>query len=101
MVATAPPKDLAKDILALGEWTFPPLEGIIQPPTLRPDGSVFSDPGYDPITRLYYIKPPNLFVPPIPENPTQEDIKDAVSLILRWSPISLLRIKQTEQIVLP
>ncbi len=82
MVATAPPKDLAKDILALGEWTFPPLEGIIQAPTLRPDGSVFSDPGYDPITRLYYIKPPNLFVPPIPENPTQEDIKDAVSLIL-------------------
>ena len=81
MVATAPPMDLAKDILALGEWTFPPLEGIVQAPTLRPDGSVFSDPGYDPITRLFYIKPPNLFVPPIPENPTEEDILNAVNLI--------------------
>lgn len=80
-VATAPPLDLVKDILALGEWTFPPLEGIVQAPTLRPDGTVFSDPGYDPMTRLCYIRPPNLFVPHIPANPTQEDIKDAVSLI--------------------
>ncbi len=80
-VATAPPLDLVKDILGLGEWSFPPLEGIVQAPTLRPDGSVFSDPGYDPITRLFYVQPPNLFVPPIPENPAPEDIKDAVSLI--------------------
>jgi hypothetical protein len=80
-VATVPPLDLVKDILGLGEWSFPPLEGIVQAPTLRPDGSVFNDPGYDPITRLFYVKPPNLFVPPIPVNPTEEDVKDAVSLI--------------------
>jgi len=80
-VATSPPLEVVKDILALGEWSFPPLEGIIQAPTLRPDGSVFSDPGYDPVTRLFYVKPPNLFVPPIPGNPTPEDVKGAISLI--------------------
>ena len=32
LVATAPPMDLVKDILALGEWSFPALEGIVQSP---------------------------------------------------------------------
>ena len=45
LVATAPPTDLVKDILALGEWTFPTLEGIIQSPAMRLDGTVFNEPG--------------------------------------------------------
>ena len=69
LVATAPPMDLVKDILALGEWNFPALEGIIQAPAMRLDGTVLNEPGYDPQTRLFYVKPPDLFVPAIPENP--------------------------------
>jgi hypothetical protein len=81
LVATAPPMDLVKDILSLGEWNFPGLEGIIQAPALRPDGSVLSEAGYDPATRLYYANPPNLCVPPIPESPTPEDVQKSIGYL--------------------
>jgi hypothetical protein len=82
MVATAPPMDLVKDILALGEWNFPALEGIIQAPAMRLDGTVLNQPGYDPKTRLYYVNPPDLFIPAIPENPTQEAVKESIGYLL-------------------
>lgn len=82
MVPTAPPMDLVKDILALGEWGFPPLEGIIQAPALRLDGTVLNVPGYDPVTRLFYINPPDLFVPAIPKNPPQEAVKESLGYLL-------------------
>lgn len=61
----------------MGQLPFPALEGIVQGPVLRPDGTVLMEPGYDPLTRLYYIKPHDLVVPPIPENPTEKDVKKA------------------------
>lgn len=81
-VATAPPMDLVKDILALGEWNFPALEGIIQAPAMRLDGTVLNQPGYDPKTRLYYVNPPDLFIPAIPENPSQEAVKESLGYLL-------------------
>ncbi len=82
LVAAAPPLDLVKDILALGEWpSFPALEGIIQAPAIRPDGTVLSEAGYDPETGLYYVNPPNLCVPPIPESPTPEDVQRSIAYL--------------------
>lgn len=81
MVPTSPPMDLVKDILALGNWNFPPLEGIIQAPAMRPDGTVLNQPGYDPQTGLYYITPPNLLIPPISENPSQEALEEALGYL--------------------
>lgn len=43
----SPPLDVVRDILALGSWPFPALAGIVEAPTLRPDGSVLDRPGYD------------------------------------------------------
>lgn len=82
MVATSPPMDLVKDILALGDWNFPPLEGIIQVPALRLDGTVLNQPGYDHQTRLYYINPPDLLVPTIPENPSQDALEESLGNLL-------------------
>jgi len=82
LVATAPPMDTVKDILALGEWSFPALEGLVQAPVMRPDGTVFTEPGYDPQTRLYYVKPDDLFVPPIPENPSTQEVQESIGYLL-------------------
>ncbi len=81
----APPLDAVRDFPfevylwaeERGHWPFPPITGVTECPVLRPDGSVCDTPGYDPVTRLYYLPAPDLEVPPIPEQPTSEDLADA------------------------
>jgi hypothetical protein len=73
MVAADPPHDVAKTMLARdGDWQcFLPLAGVITTPTLRPDGSILSEPGYDPATKMLLLSPPPL--PPIPPQPSRDD----------------------------
>ena len=75
----APPKDVVQDILSLGSWPWPGLANIIEAPTLRADGTVLQTPGYDPQSRLYLV--PTVEVPPIPEQPTGDELADALKLI--------------------
>jgi Bifunctional DNA primase/polymerase, N-terminal/Primase C terminal 1 (PriCT-1) len=76
-----PPLDVVRDILAQGQWRFPPLEGVTEIPVVRMDGSIFDTPGYDVATRLYYQPAPGLHIPPIPACPTDEDRKQAFVLL--------------------
>lgn len=79
-VPTDPPKDVAATILArFGEWSFPPVAGLITTPTLRPDGTILDKPGYDPVTRLILVSP--LTMPRIATEPTREDAKLALALL--------------------
>lgn len=80
-VAIAPPLDVVRDFMSRGTWAIPPLAGIIQTPALRPDGSIISEPGYDKTTALYYVPSDGLEVPVIPDKPSGEDVKKAVTLI--------------------
>lgn len=80
--AVSPPLDLVRDIASLGEWQLPPLLGITEAPVMRPDGTVVDKPGYDEQTNLYYSPSPKLSVPPIPDKPTDADIKAAVEMTL-------------------
>ena len=74
---TKPPEDIARLILARhSETPFPRLRGVISSPSLRPDGSVFSAPGYDPATQLYLLNPPPL--PDMPAAPTHADAEAAL-----------------------
>lgn len=76
-VATDPPRTVALTILSRdGEWRFPKLAGVITTPTLRPDGTVLSTPGYDPETQLLLLDPPDL--PPIPEAPSRREARAAL-----------------------
>ena len=75
----SPPSEVVRDVLAMPDWNVPALEAIVEVPIVRPDGSVFSNPGYDLSTRLLYA-PRGLTVPDIPDNPTQEDVRQAVQL---------------------
>ena len=62
-----------------GDWKFPVIAGIITTPTLRPDGTILKDAGYDPATQLLLIDPPPM--PAIPENPTKDDALAALKLL--------------------
>ena len=50
-----PPTQVANILLSrTGRWNFPTIRGVITTPTLRPDGSLLTAPGYDVATRLYH-----------------------------------------------
>ena len=76
-----PPPVVARDLAALPEQPFPPLLGIIEAPTLRPDGSVLDTPGYDATTRLYYHPAPGLTVPTVPAEPTRAELDHALGVL--------------------
>jgi len=74
------PREVAAVIASrIGEWNFPRLAGIVTTPTLRRDGSVLSQSGYDPATELLVIDPPPM--PAIPDCPTMADAADALDLL--------------------
>lgn len=76
-----PPKWVAETLMARGEWPFPPLEGVVETPVFRPDGSILLTPGYDPETGLIY-DPGDALFPPIPDRPTIQDAARAIVELL-------------------
>jgi hypothetical protein len=76
-----PPDNVGRDILALGTWPFRALDAVIEIPALRPDGTLIDQPSYDAATHLAYIPASHLEMPPIPVEPTREDINVALALI--------------------
>jgi hypothetical protein len=76
-----PPTDVAKDVLALGEWPFPLLDTIVATPVIRQDGSLLTQSGYDEATRLYYHPEPLLNNLSIPDKPTPAEVESAVAVI--------------------
>lgn len=83
-VAVAPPSDVARDLLCRfdSELAPPPLLGITNVPTLRPDGTILAKPGYDRDTGLVYAPAPGFTFPHVPDRPTQADVKAAVDTVL-------------------
>lgn len=77
----SPPSDVVDDVLTRADWGVPGLDGVIEAPALRPDGSVISQPGYDAATRLLYQPDKGLVVPPVPESPSGEDVRAAIALV--------------------
>jgi len=67
--------------MSLPDFRLPALANITEIPALRANGSILSTPGYDPVSKLYYVPSRNLIVPKIPENPTATEMQEAVNLI--------------------
>lgn len=82
-VPASPPTDVVRDILSRDptDWGLPGLVGIIEIPTLRPDGTMITKPGYDAATKLFYSPSPGLVLPEIPENPETGDLDAAKDCI--------------------
>lgn len=76
-----PPKDVVEAVAALTPLPFPPLRGVTEAPTLRPDGTVISDPGYDAATGLYFVdrSGDDAIAPKVrvPDDPTADEIAAA------------------------
>ena len=74
-----PPIEVVRDILSLPstDWGFPGLQGVVEAPALRSDGSIIQEPGYDQLTGLYYAPHPDFRMPAVPEHPTTEDVERA------------------------
>ena len=66
-----------------GEWAFPVVRGVLTSPTLRPDGSLLVEPGYDRRSRYYLAFPSNLVMPEIPEAPTRADASQSLDRLER------------------
>lgn len=74
------PEHLAKLLLERAtRGTLLEVEAVLNAPTLRPDGSILCQLGYDPATRLYVAHVPRM--EPIPERPTREDAVSAILIL--------------------
>jgi len=80
--AVAPPLYVVRDVASLGALKFPALLGITEAPVIRPDGTLFTEPGYDSSTDLFYFPDPKLAVPTIPDKPSTAELKSAIELVL-------------------
>ena len=69
--------------LAAAPWQgLPSLTGVIEAPTVRPDGSLLTTPGYDPATGLLF-DPGDTRFPAIPEKPSRADAEAALEMLKR------------------
>lgn len=74
------PTTCVQAVAARGQWKgLRALEGIVDCPMLRPDGSVITEPGYDPATGVIYT--PSRAYPAVPAAPTLADARAAISLL--------------------
>ena len=80
--AITPPMFVAKNILALEGWDFPPLSCVVEIPVLRSDGSIIDRAGYDKTTGVYYWPDQSLKIPSISKCPSREDVELAKGLVM-------------------
>lgn len=83
------PEKIARHLIAKREWSLPILTGIINAPTLQPDGSILDKLGYDRESGLLFITSENYQWEPIRQNPTLADAicaKDELLVLLEEFP---------------
>ena len=82
LVRINPPSSVVQIMLSrYGAWRAPHVAGVITTPSLRPDGSVLSEPGYDAATRLYHVPDPELTIAPEVLRPTRKAAETAITLL--------------------
>ena len=74
---TPPPARLAPEEphQIRGQFPVAPIAGIVDAPILRPDGSLHTEAGYDPVTGYFYA--PAGPAPPLPDRPAHADASRA------------------------
>ena len=77
---TAPTLAFAAAFMARGEWRLRVLKGILEAPTLRHDGSVLTEQGYDPQMQVV-LNTGDIQFPPVPEQPSRADALAALALL--------------------
>ena len=76
--------DTMRNVLSMGSFpqdVFPVLLGIIPHPYYSPTGRLIATAGYDTESCLLYQPAPGFVLPPVPDNPTREEVKAALRFI--------------------
>jgi hypothetical protein len=76
-----PPDKVLAALLQKGQYKLPQVVGVISCPTLRPDGSILDQHGYDKVTRLWHNRDSNLNMPTPPKHPTKKHAQAALRLV--------------------
>lgn len=75
------PRAVVAAVRAAGRWEgIRPLSGVVEAPTMRPDGSVLAKAGYDDATALIYT--PRRDYPEVSEQPSEEEVASSVETLL-------------------
>jgi putative DNA primase/helicase len=68
------PNKVASTLLVSEDiWAFPRASGVTLSPGLRADGSLLTEPGWDPVTQLILVPDPGLQLPPADNVPTRDN----------------------------
>jgi phage/plasmid primase-like uncharacterized protein len=76
----APDKVAGTYMARAGHWKLPELWSVVTAPTLRPDGTILQQPGYDEAMKAWY-DPCGIEFPRIPEEPTQAEARAALATL--------------------
>lgn len=75
-----PPQYVVHPLASRARWRFPLLEGVTESPTLRPDGTILENAGYDEASAILF-DPGGVVFPAAPARPTLEDAKQALRVL--------------------
>lgn len=80
--AVPPTRWMVEGVASRGDWGryVRRLQGVITAPTIRSDGTIFQDPGYDSKSGLLFSSDTQF--PDIPEQPTRDDAQQAIGELL-------------------
>lgn len=81
-IQAIPSKAVLQDFLATPNMELPYLDGIVESPVFAVDGTLEINPGYSRKTMLLYLPREGFQIPLVSDNPTEEDLRKAKSLIL-------------------
>jgi putative DNA primase/helicase len=76
------PERMLRRMAGTGHWKFDILAGLIHCPTMRSDGSLILNKGFDAATKIYAFWDGKLSMPQIAETPTKDDAKQALQLFV-------------------
>lgn len=79
----APEQAATTYIARVGQWRVPQLWSAVSAPTLRPDGTVLQEPGYDSDMQSWY-DPLGIKFPKIPEAPSKDEAAAALKKLRAW-----------------
>lgn len=79
--ATTIPKDIVRTLKGESDPPLPELESVHRTPVFLDDGTLHTEPGYDPESGFFLHLQDEAELPEIPEDPTQADVENAVKLL--------------------
>lgn len=77
----APDKVAVTYLSRIGQWKLPRLWAAVDAPTMRPDGTILQEPGYDSETAILY-DPGGIEYPRVPDEPTRDQAHEAIEELL-------------------